>query len=133
VAILATAIAGCTGIAAQNLTSIERSDALRGDVTRGREVIVGRDGNCLLCHAVAATGAQFMGNPGPPLDGIGARMNEAELRVRIEDPRRFNPDSIMPSYARTEGLVQVGKAWRGKPILNAQQIEDSVAFLATLR
>ena len=124
--------------ATQNMTvgepsSSGRAGAPRGDAARGREVIMGRDGNCLLCHGIAETGAQFMGNLGPPLGGVGARMNEAQLRLRIEDPQRFNPDSIMPAYARTEGLTQVGKAWRGKPILNAQQVEDTVAFLATLR
>jgi L-cysteine S-thiosulfotransferase len=130
---MATAVAGCAITATQMMPVAETADRPLGDAARGRDIITGRDGNCLLCHAVKETGAPFMGNLGPPLDGIGARSSEAELRLRIEDPQRFNPDSIMPSYARTEGLVQVGKAWRGKPILNAQQIEDTVAFLATLR
>ena len=94
---------------------------------------MGRDGNCLLCHAIAETGARFMGDLGPPLSGVGARLNGAQLRLRLVDPQRLNPDSIMPAYARTEGLTQVGKAWRGKPILTPQQIEDTVAFLGTLQ
>ena len=94
---------------------------------------MGRDGNCLLCHAVPETGATFMGDLGPVLSGIGARLSEAQLRLRLVDPQRFNPDSIMPAYARTEQLAQVGKFWRGKPILSAQQIEDAVAYLVTLR
>ena len=105
----------------------------RDNVARGREVVTGRDGNCLLCHAIPETGARFMGNLGPTLTGIGARLNKAQLRLRLVDPQRLNPGSIMPAYARTAGLTQVGKAWRGKPILSAQQIEDVVAFLATLR
>lgn len=114
-------------------SSVGAPTLLKGESSRGREVIIGRDGNCLLCHAIAETGARFMGNLGPPLSGIGARMNEAQLRLRLVDPQRFNPESIMPAYARTEGLEQVGKAWRGKPILNAQQVEDAVAYLVTLR
>lgn len=105
----------------------------RGNANRGRDVVIGRDGNCLLCHSIPETGARFMGNLGPTLTGVGARLNEAQLRLRLVDPQRLNPDSIMPAYARTEGLTQVGKAWRGKPILTAQQIEDVVAFLATVR
>lgn len=140
---MATAMTGCAMTATQRMAADEasfaspssagRADGPRGDAARGREVIMGRDGNCLLCHAIAETGAQIMGNLGPPLTGVGARLSQAQLRLRIEDPQRFNPDSIMPAYARTEGLVQVGKSWRGKPILNARQIEDTVAFLATLR
>ena len=94
---------------------------------------MGRDGNCLLCHAIVETGARFTGNLGPPLSGIGSRLDAAQLKLRITDPQRLNPDSIMPAYARTQGLTQVGKAFSGKPILSAQQIDDTVAYLATLR
>lgn len=107
--------------------------SLKGDASRGRDVVMGRDGNCLLCHAVPETGARFMGNLGPPLSGIGARLDAAQLKQRITDPQRLNAESIMPAYARTEGLTQVAKTFRDKPILSAQQIEDTVAYLATLR
>ena len=107
--------------------------SLNGDASRGRDVVMGRDGNCLLCHAVPETGARFMGNLGPPLSGIGARLDAAQLKQRITDPQRLNAESIMPAYARTEGLTQVAKIFRDKPILSAQQIEDTVAYLATLR
>ena len=100
---------------------------------RGKEVVMGRDGNCLLCHAIPETGARFMGDLGPPLSGVGNRLNDAQLRLRLVDPQRLNPDSIMPAYARIDGLTQVGKAWLGKPILSAQQIEDTVAYLTSLR
>ncbi len=106
---------------------------LTADFARGREIVMGRDGNCLLCHAVPETGARFMGNLGPALTGIGVRLDRAQLRLHLVDPQRFSPDSIMPAYARTAALTQVGQAWRGKPILSEQQIEDTVAFLATLR
>lgn len=94
---------------------------------------MGRDGNCLLCHAVPETGARFMGNLGPPLSGVGSRLSAGQLRLRIVDTQRLNPDSIMPSYYRTEGLAQVAEAYRGKTVLTAQQIEDTVAYLVSLR
>ena len=106
---------------------------MNGDASRGRDIVMGRDGNCLLCHAIPETGARFMGNLGPPLSGIGARLDAAQLKLRITDPQRLNADSIMPAYARTEGLTLVGKAYRDKPILTPQQIDDAVAYLATLR
>lgn len=104
-----------------------------GDPLRGREVISGRDGNCLLCHAVAETGLRFMGDIAPPLSGVGARLSEGQLRLRIVDSSRLNPETLMPSYYKVEGLVRVAPAWRGKPVLTAQQIEDVIAYLKTLK
>lgn len=94
---------------------------------------MGRDGNCLLCHAIPETGARFAGDLGPSLAGIGGRMSTALLRARIEDSQSINSESIMPAYARTQNLTQVGQTWRGKPILSPQQIEDTVAYLVSLR
>lgn len=106
---------------------------LRGDPVAGRAVIAGRDANCLLCHAVAETGERFMGDLGPPLSGVGARYTAAQLRLRIIDSSRFNTDTVMPSYYRIDGLHRVAENLRGKPILTAQQVEDVVAYLETLR
>jgi sulfur-oxidizing protein SoxX len=103
------------------------------DPARGREVLLGRDGNCLLCHAVPETGARFMGNLGPALSGIGRRMSPAQMRLRLVDSMRLNRETIMPSYYRIDGLSQVAQPYRGKPILTAQQIEDTIAYLVTLR
>ena len=102
-----------------------------GDPARGRKVFEGRDGNCFLCHTVP--GGRFMGNLASPLAGVGARLAEGQLRLRIVDSMRLNRDTIMPSYYRTDGLNQVAAAWRGKPLLTAQEIEDTVAYLLTLR
>jgi len=102
-----------------------------GDPERGRKVFEGRDGNCFLCHTVP--GGRFMGNLASPLAGVGARLNEGQLRLRIVDSMRLNRDTIMPSYYRTEDLNQVAAAWRGKPLLAPQEIEDTVAYLLTLR
>jgi sulfur-oxidizing protein SoxX len=104
-----------------------------GDPARGREVLMGRDGNCLLCHAVPETGARFMGNLAPPLSGVGSRLTQGQLRMRLVDSSRLNRSTIMPAYFRVEGLNEVAQAFRDKPILSAQQIEDTVAYLATLR
>lgn len=107
--------------------------AVAGDAVRGRETLLGRDGNCVLCHAVPEAGARFMGNLAPPLSGVGARLNSGQMRLRIVDSARLNRDTIMPSYYRVEGLNRVAAAWRGKPVLTAQQIEDTIAYLLTLR
>lgn len=104
-----------------------------GDAARGREIVLARDFNCLLCHAVPEAGGRAMGNLAPPLNGVGARLSEGQLRLRIVDSLRVNRETIMPSYYRTAGLNRVAADWRGKPILTAQQVEDTVAYLVTLR
>lgn len=107
--------------------------AERGDPARGRSVLAGRDGNCLLCHAVPEAQERFMGNLAQPLSGVGARLSAGQLRLRVVDPSWLNRDTVMPSYYRIEGLNRVAEAYRGKPILTAQQIEDVVAYLQTLQ
>jgi sulfur-oxidizing protein SoxX len=105
-----------------------------GDPVRGRAVIVDRRlGACLLCHAGPFPEEKFQGTLAPDLSAAGSRWSEGQLRLRLVDPTRLNPDTIMPAYYRVEGLARVGLAWRGKPILTAEQIEDVLAFLMTLR
>jgi sulfur-oxidizing protein SoxX len=105
-----------------------------GDPARGRKIIVDRQlGLCLLCHSGPFEEERFQGNLAPDLRGTGRRLSAAQLRLIITDPTRRNANSIMPSYYRTEGLVRVAAAYRGKTVLSAEQIEDVVAFLATLR
>jgi sulfur-oxidizing protein SoxX len=135
------ALAGCAATSADKLPAFRIvGDAIPDplvatgpDPARGREIVMGRDGNCLLCHALPETGARFMGNLAPSLSGVGARLTPGELRLRLVDSMRLNRDTIMPSYYRVDGLSQVAQAFRGKPILSAQQIEDTIAYLATLR
>jgi sulfur-oxidizing protein SoxX len=106
----------------------------KGDPARGRAIVANRQvGLCLLCHSGPFPDERFQGSLAPDLKGVGARLSEGQLRLRIVDSSRLNPATIMPAYHRTEGLVRVGPAWRGKPILTAEQIEDVVAFLMTLR
>ena len=102
--------------------------------TRGRALVAQRTRSlCLLCHHAPLEEERFQGDLGPDLAGVGARLSVAQLRQRLVDPAASNPATIMPSYARTEGLERVGKAWAGRPILDAQQIDDVVAWLSTLR
>ena len=105
-----------------------------GDPVRGRAIVLNRQaGLCLLCHSGPFPEERFQGNLAPDLAGAGARSSEGQLRLRIVDASRLNPATIMPSYYRTEGLTRVAPNWRGKPVLSAEQIEDVVAFLVTLR
>jgi L-cysteine S-thiosulfotransferase len=105
-----------------------------GDAARGRAIMLDRRlGACLLCHSGPFPEEKFQGNLAPDLSGAGSRWSTGQLRLRLVDATRLNPDTIMPPYYRVDGLTRVGDAWRGKPILSAQQIEDVVAFLSTLR
>lgn len=105
-----------------------------GDPVRGRALVADRTkGLCLLCHAGPFPEERFQGNIGPDLAGIGGRLSAAALRLRLVDGRALNPDTIMPSYYTLQRATRVGAAWRGRPVLEAQEIEDIVAFLGTLR
>jgi L-cysteine S-thiosulfotransferase len=106
----------------------------KGDPARGRTIVAHRQtGLCLLCHSGPFPDERFQGTLAPDLAGTGARWSEGQLRLRLVDSSRVNPATIMPSYYRIDGLTRVGPAWRGKPVLTAEQIEDVVAFLMTLR
>jgi sulfur-oxidizing protein SoxX len=103
-----------------------------GDAGRGREVFVQREqGHCVVCHAIA--GMAPAGTVGPPLDGIGGRLSAGQLRLRVVDITRIKPEAAMPAFHRREGLSRVAAAYAGKTLLDAQQVEDVVAFLAGLK
>ena len=105
-----------------------------GDPVRGRAVVVNRQvGLCLLCHSGPFPEERLQGSLAPSLAGVGSRYSVGHLRLRVVDQSRINPQTIMPSYYRTEGLTRVAPAYRGKPILSAEQVEDIVTFLATLK
>ena len=106
----------------------------RGDAARGRAIVLNRHvGLCLLCHSGPFPEERFQGTIAPDLKGAGARWSEGQIRLRIVDSGRVNAGTIMPAYYRTEGLSRVAPAYQGKTVLTAEQIEDVVAFLATLR
>jgi sulfur-oxidizing protein SoxX len=105
-----------------------------GDPARGKAIVASRQtGLCLLCHSAPLPEEKFQGTIGPDLKGAGSRSTEGQLRLRIVDPRRFNTDTIMPAYYRLDGLERIAPAFRGRSVLTAEQIEDVVAFLMTLR
>lgn len=105
-----------------------------GDPARGRAIVLNRNvGLCLLCHSGPFPEERFQGNLAPDLKGAGARWSQGELRLRLVDARKLDPGTIMPPYYVVDGLNRVAAPLRGKPILTAEQIEDVVAFLATLR
>jgi len=129
----------CAGVAAASPLrvvgdGIPEPLAPGGDAARGRALVVARESaNCVLCHAVPDPAVRFSGNVGPSLDGVGARLSVAQLRLRVADNLRVNPDTVMPSYYKTDGLDRVAANYTGKPVLAAQEVEDLVAWLATLR
>ena len=90
-------------------------------------------GLCLLCHSGPFPEERLQGTLAPDLKGAGARWTQGQLRLRIVDAARLNPGTIMPPYYRIDGLSRVAPSFRGKPVLSAEQIEDVVAFLVTLR
>jgi sulfur-oxidizing protein SoxX len=105
-----------------------------GNPERGRAIVMNRQvGLCLLCHTGPFPQERFQGTLAPDLKGAGARSTEGQLRLRIVDASRLKPDTIMPPYYRVDGLERVAPAFVGKPILTAEQIEDVVAYLVTLR
>jgi sulfur-oxidizing protein SoxX len=134
--VAAAIVAACclAGVASGNDAMPESLTGAKGDPARGRAIVANRQvGLCLLCHGAPFPEERFQGNLAPDLRGAGTRWSEGQLRLRIVDSGRINPATIMPAYHRTEGLVRVAPAWRGKTILSAEQIEDVVAFLMTLK
>jgi sulfur-oxidizing protein SoxX len=105
----------------------------RGDAARGRALVLDRSSTCILCHSGPFPEQKFQGDLAPDLSGSGKRWSEGQLRLRVVDASRLNAETIMPSYYRIGGLNRVGQAWQGKSILSAEQIEDVLAYLVTLR
>ncbi len=105
-----------------------------GDAARGRAIVANRStGLCLLCHSGPIPEERFQGNLAPSLAGAGARWSEGQLRLRIVDAARLVPDTIMPPYYRLDHLQRVARLFSDKTILSAEQVEDVVAYLATLK
>lgn len=102
-----------------------------GDYDSGEFIFVDRDlGHCILCHVVRGLDAEFQGDVGPDLSGVGDRLDAGQLRLRIVDYQIVRPGTLMPSYYRIHDLYQVGNSFDGKAILSAQDVEDLVAYLS---
>ncbi len=108
---------------------------LTGDPERGRAIAGNQHrGNCLACHVLPIHGEEFFGNLGPPLTGIGTRQSVGMIRLHVVDQSRFNPETVMPGYYRPpQQLHRVARELEGRTWLTAQEIEDVVAYLATLK
>jgi|SRR6185436_2163224 len=131
---LAAVLLAAAGTAAADDSLPSSLSGAAGDAARGRNIVLDRHvGLCLLCHSGPFPEQSFQGDLAPGLAGVGARLSEGQIRLRIVDASRVNPKTIMPAYFRTEGLTRVAPAQRGKTVLTAQQIEDVVAFLVTLK
>ena len=134
-------LAACAAADAQPLASyVVEGDAivkplagLQGDAARGRALAASRPGLCLLCHAAPLPEERFQGNLAPDLTGVGARYSVGQLRLRVVDARKLNPRSLMPPFHALPSAARVGATWAGQPIFSAQQVEDVVAWLASLR
>lgn len=104
-----------------------------GDAARGRAVVASRQtGTCVLCHAGPFPEERLPASIAPDLRGVAARLSPGQIRLRLVDSSRVNPQTVMPAYYRQDGLNRVAAAFADRPVLTAQQIEDAVAFLTTL-
>jgi sulfur-oxidizing protein SoxX len=107
---------------------------LPGRADEGRRIVADRQLSlCLLCHSGPLPEVRLQGDIAADLGGAGSRWSDAQLRLRLVDPARMNPQTLMPAYGRRDGFTRIGEAWRGRPVLQPQQIEDVVAYLRTLR
>ena len=147
---LAAALTAGTAMAAEvgpmdvvfNEGAVEASlTGVAGDAKAGEGVYASKKkGNCIACHLISSVDAPFAGNVGPSLDGVADRWNEAELRGILVNSKMTFEGTVMPAYYKVDGFTRPGKAYTGKaaddsfgPLLTAQQIEDLVAFLSTLK
>ena len=105
-----------------------------GDPVKGRDLAINRKkGNCLACHVMPVPEQPYHGAVGPDLNGIASRLSEGEIRLRIVNPKYANPGTIMPAFYSTDGLHRVAKKFQGKTMLSAEEIEDVVAYMMTLK
>ena len=106
-----------------------------GDAKRGKAIASdGSKGNCLACHQLPIDDVEAYGTIGPPLEGVGTRLSEGYIRLRVVDTRNINPMSIMPGFYRDPDLInRPGKDFAGRTFLTAQQVEDVIAYLVTLK
>jgi sulfur-oxidizing protein SoxX len=101
-----------------------------GNAARGKALVSAKGAaNCLECHTIKKD-KLIGGSKGPALDGVGAALTAAQLRLTVVDFARVNPKVIMPSFHKGATLLSSGD---GQPTLSAQEVEDVVAYLGTLK
>lgn len=106
----------------------------KGDPARGAALMTQRQKSlCLLCHSGPFPDLHLHGTIAPDLKGVGSRLTAGQIRLRIVDMKRLNPQSIMPAYYEVVAGERIAPEWRGKPVLTAAEIEDLVAYLETLK
>lgn len=106
-------------------------DPARGSILFTEEPRAG----CTACHGAP-------GAPGgdddpkleaaPPLVGVGARLSEGSLRLWIVAPEVILPGTAMPGYYAPGQRQDADDPLYGGPALTAAEIEDLVAYLASL-
>ena len=116
-----------------NLVAKKKNKNLVGNIDLGKEVFSSRRVNCLSCHEAPIEEEKFQGNFGPSLVGVGTRYNKDEIRLRVIDPKTVNPDTIMPSYFKKINYERTPKNFLNKTILSAQEVEDLVEYLYSLK
>ena len=139
-AVMATSIANAEGVKPSEIMfddgMVSASlTGVAGNVEEGRKVFMNRKlGNCLACHVNSDMSEQsFHGEVGPELDGAGDRWSEAELRAIVANSKEVFEGTIMPAFYKDSGYERPLDKFAGKSILSAQQVEDVVAYLLTLK
>ena len=117
----------------KNFLAFKIKKDLQGNIKRGKKIFISRKVNCLSCHEVPVIEEKFQGNFGPSLGGVGSRYNREELRLRVIDSKVINPNSIMPSYFKKIKFERTPKEFLNKTILSAQEVEDLVEYLYSLK
>ena len=116
-----------------NLIAKKKNKNLIGNISNGKRVFSSRKVNCLSCHEAPIKEEKFQGDFGPSLIGIGKRYNKEEIRLRVIDSKLINPESIMPSYFKKIAYARTPKIFLNKTILSAQEVEDIVEYLYSLK
>ena len=117
----------------KNFIALKIKKDLQGNIERGKQIFISRKVNCLSCHEAPIIKEKFQGNFGPPLDRVGSRYSKEELRLRVIDSKVINRDSIMPSYFKNIKFERTPEEFLNKTILSAQEVEDLVEYLYSLK
>ena len=107
-----------------------------GDAAVGAMVFKNRrQGNCLACHVNSDQANElFQGEVGPPLDGVADRWTPEEMRaILVNSKAVFGEQTIMPGFYTLEVGKDVRKDLVGKTILSAEDVENIIAYLTTLK